>query len=763
MLQTVSYTNFSGGIADRYNSITKDKYYLADNLPLTETGKLDTRPGTSIVNRLPVTQTVQNVTGIYFFSSPLNSGFWVVGAHAYYYSSSTYTEILGPVSSNNALPSKTATGLEAITPWQRQLIAAYPGSTTGINPQRFYVKQSQTVPSVVNLGLPSVTDTPITLTPSNAGSNTYLYAFHYTYVLTDSLGTQFVEKGPVLNKTCSSADAPNANYIAIAAIPVLVNTALTNYDTANITIDVYRTVNNGTTYFLVHQITNGTTTYHDVMSDATLQDNEVIYTDGGLLEYNAPPTDSLFVTQVNDFFWYATANGVTHTIQGSPGSSPASYLQQTDQTVRGLSDIISFPILFCDKSIYRVEGNYDEFGNGGFVLREINSSAGCMSNRSIVKIPGGLVWAGNDGFYYTDGYQVIKISIYLPSRYQTWKNTGMMGCYDSAKNRVYWTVRNTDGNYNDTIAILYLDYGIKPDSVFGTISFDRNIYPTSIFYTGSQDVSATYQSRLLIGTNNGYFLYQDPFSYTDPKIDVNSVISAWGKKAIIYDFQSSNDDFGSITTRKESIQVTVEENNDTDCAFSIQHRRDDGGPWTASAEVRSDGAILWNISDVPWNSASSVTDPYEHYWNSQSILDGKRLVPASQLRAGRRQVRFTNAFTLCHNSDILGLATTTTSTLTYGLKYVTLITGIWPDNPEDYSIYFANDSYTNSWKIAQRISDTIITVFDPSANLPTLVSSKWQLSGYRKNERFNLLSYTVHFDMGGETQSPPTAPKGTNA
>lgn len=668
----------------------------------------------------------------------------------------------------------------------------------------------------VTLGLPAMDG--ISLSSAGGSGSNFIYGAHFNFVFQDYDGNVYEEKGPVSVASLENVGAPSVNNITVSSIDTITNTTNDNWDTntvaktsigttsssavltgfsstsdiiegmaisgtgipagsrvlsktsttvtmdrnatatASVTVTFYalciyvhRTVANGEALYFLAAVPNGTTSYVDSTTDAVIQDRALIYTDGGLVDYNPPPLGSRYVCEVNGFFWYATERMITHSIQNSPGACPDEYYFVTSQKVKGLSNTNTFPILFCDRSVYRVDGVYDELGEGGFDLREISQTAGCVSNRSIVKIPEGIVWAGNGGFYYTNGEQVKRISYQLPVRYETWQNASMVGTYDSINNMVRWTISSSANNQtapNDAIAVLHLAFGITDSTCVTTLSFGTNIYPTTLHHTVSDDATETLRSKMLMADARGYILYEDELSYTDPVIDNNVDPDDFTKRVIMYRLESIGLDLGSDSIRKYCTHVTAEFRNDTDIALQFFSRRDDGGPWASLSEMRADGAILWGISEYPWNGAN---DNQNHDWNSQPVVEGMRHFPVGTLRSTRRQVAITNAKTWITKSDDIGTVTTDTAN-----KLITLNTAgsFWPGDCEDYEVTFANDSYTFGFIVRQRISDTVVKVYDPYGTLPSGNDLEWQMRGYRKFERLSLLSYTIWFDPEGATQAP---------
>lgn len=572
-LQPVTFDDFSGGQTDRYIGTDTNKAAWTANFLIDETKKAYVRDGTSIYpNRIPG---AYSPSGIYLGSEPFAHPVVINGPSAYTASETTaWTEIKGV---NVAfLPTK---GNEPDTGviWRRQLIAAAP--VTGLPPSTIYATAYQqpgtpATPATykaLTLGLPALASSP---SIHYSGTDAYqaVYAFFYKYTFIDYKGTLFAFFGnpnlPGLVNGSAAGD-PSTNNIAISSIPVLTNSALTNYDTtaavttnttftagstsatvtsaaglyigqqvinANVTqgtvitgingttitlslpavssasasstvysaltVEIYRTINGGSVFFFCGHVANGTTSFTDNVSDTNLQNQSPIYTSGNALGYDQPPTNVIGIAETNDTFWYATNTTLYQSVTGAPGACPSSFSDQMGQKIVGISDIISFPILFCDRSVYRIEGTFDSFGNNGWVPREIHQTAGCIANSSIVRIPGGLVWFGNGGVFFTDGYQVMKISMHLDTSYKSWASSTTKGAYDSAKNMVYWTVKTfpQPSLPNNGFVVLHLNYGIKPESVFTFQWSENNLYPSALRMSQAQDIQNADPSISTTGT-----------------------------------------------------------------------------------------------------------------------------------------------------------------------------------------------------------------------------------------------------------------------
>ena len=132
-------------------------------------------------------------------------------------------------------------------------------------------------------GLPKMSANP---TFSAAGAVTHIYKFVYKYTYTVGDLTYIDRSTPRQVTNTTSATPPN-NTITFPT--ALANDSETNWDTANIKIEVYRNIVGGTTFYYVGEVTNGTATYLDNTTDANVQLNALLYTEDGSFDNDIPP------------------------------------------------------------------------------------------------------------------------------------------------------------------------------------------------------------------------------------------------------------------------------------------------------------------------------------------------------------------------------------------------------------------------------------------------------------------------------------------
>jgi hypothetical protein len=633
----------------------------------------------------------------------------------------------------------------------------------------------------------------------------YLYAFVFTDTyqvepngLIYTVQSNPVIVGPVETSTIIPPGAtvlseaintyPNITYttlqgIQITNLPQIVNNANTNYFTSNITIDIYRTTDGGTTFYRLlpssQSLANGTLSYLDQTSDSVsytntpaLNTNPPIYTTGGVVGNDQPPPATCIAT-LGGFTYYANIVDtgqafpyrIRQSLQNNPDSAPATFYDDLDDAIVGIAATRSIIVAFCGRSVYRVTGNFNSLGQGSMVHEKISDKMGCISAKSIVSTEIGIFFAGLDGFYYTDGYQLIKITIDLNARYQafttsTQQQSRISGAYDRYNRRIHWTMQTqtTDTN-QDCIWTYYLDYGVKPQGVFTTASNFTYFRPASV---------VAYQGTIVYGHELGYFLKFDPYTKTDPIITTGSNPTTWNTAYIPYNFASCSLSLGTLFKRKYSTKVHwVGENvgNVSGQITSIRDNRQDLA--TALAPVQFNYNPMWGQPNIKWQPGDSV-NPYP--WEYDHKLDAWRRFPAGQLRGDLKQLTITPAFTGIYRYEdwptyayatISGSGTTKTVTIATPTGYTSII---WPPDCVNYVIAFAPVGTTATSTVTAQytitaVSGNALTISDPNNALTAASNLVWVIRGYKKQQRARIDSLIVHFDFLGDKNDQYLGPQ----
>lgn len=594
-----------------------------------------------------------------------------------------------------------------------------------------------------------VTNPPYRIVGSDWALAQYDYAMVYTYTYTVGSVT-FKDVGPVYEFAADIQLTADNSPIQITGIPAITNDLSTNYDTANITVEIYRTTDAGNVFYFVGQVTNGTTTYSDSVSDAELITRAQLYTTDGSIS-NDPPPISKCIHIVNNIGYYGniTESGVSRpnrirqSIPDDPDSCPGSFFDDIEDTVIGISSVRTVPVVFGSKSVYRLEGSFDSTGQGSIVHVAIHNpdSVGLLSENSLVKIENGIVFAGTDGFYFTDGYQLAKLSGEFNATYAslTFNHSGSKakridGTYDKILKHVHWTTtRSTSSLDNDSIFTLNLRYGLdKP--CFSTASNSTHFNPTAI---------CMLSDNLMRGDSSGYLFTHTSDLTEDPYINTAIDPSLWGTKTIIIDLKSCAADFGAPAVRKWSSFMTAAFQNEGNLSLDL-YSVNDSAARAIMGPITSRGSVLWGDPTIVWGQPDIML-----YF--QGTITAKRRFPAKKLRFTYKQVEFTNRYMLLvASSTNPGAATVDPAGPTFTLDNSAYV---WPSNIEGQFILYAHDGYIFPYEVLQRVSDTVIQVIDTHGTL-VAGSNAWQIWGYPKSERFHLNNYAVHAVPISTTQTP---------
>ena len=465
-------------LSDFYISGGADVYEQADNLVIDDYAKLISRPGlvvdfpaSSARARVPLTASTRRIGLMFGQTTGVGAAFTLVkqvGDKLQYDNGSAMTELVGPapaaaftlsptnVSESTLFSSAEWSAHTFVThesPWQKPLMV-YRDSG-----------------GVLRLRTAGLTPTADTYTATGGSGANYIYALvrKYTYTVGDV--TYIMRSAPQFKDftNIGTATASSSPGITVGSIPVLSNTsgAGEHYDTSVIKVEVYRTTNNGQVLYYVGEVTNGTTSYSDTTTDDALVDAEPLYTESGEAE-NLNPPKCKFVHATTDVVVWANGfevntvggdgdylpNRVWFSKPGAGWAVPGEFHVDAEEAVVGVSSVNSVPLIFCKGCVYRADGQFDALGRGGVVLKKINDKVGCVNNLSIVQSMDGVFFAGQDGFYFTDGYKVQPLSGNYRKTYRQLVNTSerqrkICGTYDVINGWVLWAVRSEKENTNE--------------------------------------------------------------------------------------------------------------------------------------------------------------------------------------------------------------------------------------------------------------------------------------------------------------------------
>lgn len=740
--------NFIGGPTDKPLDGSPNEYAKMENIVFNQIGKPVTRPGSNIFNdtvyQIPAGQ--QRIGSL--FSDDTN--LYVQSARNIYIAGTTsWTTLANP---NPALTEGDTTNFTSHAFWSDHIFVCSDAYSKPIK-----IFNDATLGNVVRTaGLPALTAPTLAGT---AGANSYIYAITYSFTYTIGDLTFEDEGSPVL-KQISSIAAPDSNAITVSAIDVLANGSTNNYDTTNVKVRIYRTINNGTTLYRLTEITNGTTSYVDSTSDAALQASPTIYTTGGVPDNDEPPR-AKFIHIVNGVAYYANVKEgaqinpfkVMQSQQEDPDSVPATFFMEVDEEITGISSFRSNPIVFTRNKIYRIKGAFDELGFGGMIKEEFSETIGAVNHNSIVQTRVGVFFCGNDGFYWTDGYRVQRVSQKIIQTYANLtqdadQRAKIYGTYDKENNSVLWAVHDTTAaTENNTVFVLDLRWGLRENSAITTWTGGINFAPTAFTF---------HDRKLHRADSRGYLFFHDTNLFTDRKVDTAVSPPLWEKQTILWDYTSTSIHFGTPMVRKWVNKALLMLKSESNISVFPQSKNDDASAYKDMKQLKDESHIVWGDPSVIWGETTNTLTGAP-LWDYVTLVQETRRFPRGGMRCNYKQLRLTNAFTNIWDSDrfIEAAVLGTTATMS-GFE--------WTTDVVDYYITFDTDDYTEEFLITGVSASVLTFEVGLQQTAPTTGTKKWIIRGYAKGHLLHLLGYILYYTPMSKSFTPyQTGSLGGNA
>lgn len=727
-------------MTDNYIGAPLTKYQQADNCIIRPDAKLQSRwgcaPSTLLNNKLTSGERLDSIykfKGTYLYQ---NRGKILKGVSS---------EVVGPGSASAFSTSVQEFNQNSYAEWNNHLFV-----TNDLRTRPLFIKNPSGAPSLYQLGLPKLTSSEVSaITFSASGSDSRIYAFvrKWTYSI-DTV--EFAVRSAVSDvKTCTGAPTNT-----ITNLPVLTNGANQHYDTTNIKLEIYRTVDVGNVFYLVGEVDNGTTTYVDSTDDADLFTNELLYLEADDLDYDLPPKSKflvqlngvLYCLNVEDSFGDVYPNRIVQCNPDQPHAAPEANCVDVDGDLTGGGVAGQNVVVFTQDRTYRLQGFFDSTGDGGITKIELSRTVGCVSHKSIVQTQQGCYFAAKDGFYFTDGFQVLRISEDIPTTYASLVSDSnqakrIYGTYNPFDKHVMWAASSSSSvSDNDVMFVAHLYWGQRPDTPFTRWSgghWPDNFKPTALWF--DPDLSKWFR-----GHTNGWIFEHASTYNNDVAVDALLTSSTWNTLAIIYDYIGFATDCGTLTNRKWGTKLIVNVDAIGKVTMMPFSNNDNSGNFQEMTEIRSNSRVLWRDTDLVWKGPVR--------WNYTPIVTAVRRFPQRSIRFSYKQIRLTNSNAVLFGSDVTAMGKATIDGVT---KTVTLTTAgvTWTDDVVGHFIVTETDSYTKQYRITTRNSSTQVTVEDITNSLPT-GSLKFKVKGYRKREVIRLLGYSLIYDPISPSQTP---------
>lgn len=243
------------------------------------------------------------------------------------------------------------------------------------------------------------------------------YQYQALYSWTDNFGqVQYSTPSPAITVLIVGANA-SVN----VTVPTCRLTAK-----SNVTIKIYRTLVNQTTFYevtselapLLNNKTVDSVTFKDLAADVNIASNETIYTTGGVLPNAAPPScslislyqDRVFIAGLEDVntLWYSKNKfdaSNFNTIPPEFSSSLSISVSQLGGPITALGLMDNNLIIFKKNSIFVLNGDgpNDTGGGQGFPNPAlVSNSVGCSNPNSVVLSKDGIMFQSDKGIWLLD-------------------------------------------------------------------------------------------------------------------------------------------------------------------------------------------------------------------------------------------------------------------------------------------------------------------------------------------------------------------------
>lgn len=739
--------SFSKGITDYYIDGEQNEAQKLDNFFLRPNGKPITRWGSdaAVESQIPIGQFRVSKLAYLWDSVARTDNLLTFSQRRIYTNDGVNWSELTPPNGGTPFTEGDANSLPACAEWKGHLLAV---NSDFSDVQKIFYDDVSAL-RVQSAGLPDFPSTGLAISPPGGSGSTYsyLFIFRYDYKVGESTN---LDRGPLtfFPSVVSGGTITSGNGSVITLPTTLADPG--NWDVANFDVEIYRTQNGDADYFLVDTVSFGTSSYTDEVEDIDLASNTPIYSSS--ISYKAPPKCK-YVHVVNGIGYYAhikEENGeidrykVMQSIPGDADSVPTSFFEKVEQEITGFSSIFDRPLILCTNYIYRIDQSILSDGSGTMDIRRIDDRAGCVSNLSIVQTHRGIFWAGEEGFYWSDGFKVKNISKHINETYETLvqnmtRGSRIYGSFDPSTERIFWSVCLEDGgNEVDRVFVLDLKFttvseGEQSRGCFTTLSGDENFKPTA---------TITKDENLFRADSRGYLFRHNRSLFSDPLVDVTKPdLSNWFTTPILYDYRSCFLDFGSKFVRKFVPRILISAANRTNLSLGIRSSNDNNRVIGDLKPISYKQNITWGASLPVWGDPAAG-------WNLQGVIEQWRRFPAGGLRCQYKQIQFYN-----DSVEIIGSSLFGTVTVNAVAKTITLNgSSAFPTNLENYDAQVSSDSFSTNYKILSQSSNTLVV--EDTTNKLVSGSYEFKVVGIPKDEILELNGYVLNWAYLSRSHTP---------
>jgi len=424
--------------------------------------------------------------------------------------------------------------------------------------------------------------------------------------------------------------------------------------------------------------------------DTTLDANlgEEIYTTGGVVDSDQIGTCEVGCSTSDNYLWAIETSKTSRLRQfkqASVHAAPESFYLDFSERIYGLYAIDKYPIVMChDGSVYRVEGRFDDTGNG--TLIKIKIAEGFDLDEQATKTSGVVVnnilyVLGSKNVYAVTPFKAVSIADHLKDTLSTavsnLGNLFVYGTYIKKDNVIAWTTNI--GGTGDTNGILVLDLKYK-SSKYGCLYFWDLSFGGYKCHS-LREISGT----VYIGTDLGNLMDNNQNVDYDGIVN-NPATPSFKKRNFSPIYESCSYGMNANLQSKTFKSLNLKSLNSSD-----------GEAYKFSAVV-NDGTTYVDMKSLPYSDATSNMSIYR-----------KVRFPRTAKRGYDVRVKIEKEWRVIYESasyDTVGISGTT----------VTLDSGSWPTDTNSYKnwfIYFSSDSYATGYEISSSTGSSLTVASAP--------------------------------------------------
>ncbi|WP_417353606.1 hypothetical protein [Flavobacterium alkalisoli] len=712
--------DFSGGIDENIFNNNKTTGEFFHNVEITKDKKLKGVAGCDFLSSdYPSLGAIEKyISEVFFF----NDYVFVIAGDEMLYLSDTGWQYVENEHGGVVLDGNNKDSIYTVEIYNSHAIV----SSNVTNAIKIVVKDDGT-PYAMTAGLPTPTGEPT----YPAGNQNYLYYFVYKRSY-KSEGRNFIDVSPFIELSATNCllgsklleNLPSINTDNSGAVDKA-------YDSASISMEIFRTVNNGTVPYYIGEVTNGATTFTDDVLDSDLALNKAFYYLDlkNSYQFEKPPVTGVCCQSQNCMWWLNDdKRSIRQSIVGDIDSMPSEFTHPFDEEINMIMGFQGFLIAFGLTKIYRVQGVIDSSGSGFISHEVISDGIGLYCSKSVVRTATKFYFGGQDGFYVSDGYKLEKIpqgNKTIKDAYEDFTNNAtkrqhLRGAYNQKDNKVYWSVMQN--SVND---LLYV-YDENFDA-FTTIGY--NNFGASCLHV--------LNNRLLRADHRGFVFIHDQEEIDVWNIDEQSNPSSWGKVPLIPHYRTSANFYDASDVNKWGTKVTVEAKQDTSIDMVITSIDDNDPKGKKLTPIVYTGKISWG-ENISWGEKSV-------HWNYSPKFIATRRFKSGGIRFKHKQLDFTLEPSFLYLSDPTVADSLGSVFEVSGEKYVQIDGVGYHPTTQDWLTGYVEINEA-LYPIDRIVGEKIYFIDSENAVQP-VANVTFGIKGYPTNRKFNLSSYVVTYDL----------------